>query len=95
MENDKIVYNNSFISDAIKNKKSLFFIEELFSGDLKGKAPLTIRKKINSDSLSELETSLKCCYNIIPMSTTKMAFTNYKHFIKTIKEVNLNIKNFF
>jgi hypothetical protein len=89
----QLIYKGSIVDANFKQKRGYFFIEELFCGDFFNKAPLSLRKKIDADSLESIEIALKC-YFTAP-SNSKVIFQNYTHFKKTLEEFGINIKLYY
>jgi len=89
----QLFYKGSIVDANFKQKRGYFFIEELFCGDFFNKAPLSLRKKIDADSMESIEIDLKC-YFAVP-SKSKMIFQSYTHFKKTLEDFGINIKLYY
>lgn len=81
------------MTEENKVKRNLFFIEELFEGDYANKAPRTLRDKMQSDDMENIEVNIKCFFGAPEKS--KVAFKNYTHFRKTTTEMGINLTKYF
>lgn len=90
---EKIFYKGAEISEKYKKNKGYFFTQELFEGDFKNRAPITLREKIDKESVEALEINLSGYYGC--PTNSKIVFKTYKHFKKTLEEVGINIKLFY
>lgn len=91
--NRELYYNGSLIDGNHKKKRGFFFIEELFAGEFLHKAPVSLRKKLDSEDLENIETGIKCYFEI-PLNS-KIVFQNYTHFRRVLDEVKINLKQYY
>ena len=88
-----LFHKGSTIDEKCKQTRSLFFVEELFCGDFKDRAPISLRKKVDRTELCGIENSINCLHE--EPSFAKPMFKDYKHFKKSIESLGINIKQYF
>ena len=86
-------YRRALVPSNYKEKKGYFFIEELFEGDFKKKAPITLRKKISREDMEMIEVLIKGCH-CLP-SNSRLLFESYYDFRDVLKENGINIKLYY
>lgn len=86
------VYNGSIITQEQKEKQGFLYIEQLVFDKGGGNIPRTIYERIDADIVERIETDIKCFYGI--STDSKIVFKDYKHFSKTLKELETKLKNY-
>lgn len=87
-----IYYKGAVISEVHKEKRGFFFTEELFEGDFSDKAPKTIRKKVDLETLENIEACMKGFLSI--PSQSKMAFKSYTQFKRFLEDIGISLKQY-
>jgi hypothetical protein len=90
----ELIYDGSKITEEHKKKRGLFFLEELFVGNFNSiRAPLSLRKKMDSDVFENIELDMKCFFGV--KDESKIVFKNYTHFRKILKRSGISLKQYF
>ena len=89
---EELYYKGALIDENHKTKNQLFFVNELFIGDFKKKAPISLREKITPEVIDTLELHLACYYRI-PLHG-KSTFKSYKHFMVTLEDAMFDLKKY-
>ena len=93
MNKQELYYKAALVDEKYKKERQFFFIEELFVGDYKNKAPEMLRKKLDKESIEYLETTMKCVFAI--PTRARIIFKNYKQFRNRLEEGKIKIEEYF
>jgi hypothetical protein len=75
------------ISQMPANCGALFFI-----GSFENRAPISLRNKIDDESIENLKTSIQSFYGN-PLKT-KIVYKSYTQFRRNLEEIGINLKHY-